>query len=75
MPLIIGAGAVGTILAGYLGRARRPVRLYLREKDVDRFQHAQHLLIDRVTGGPPIQTGKPALTCLLYTSPSPRDRG
>ena len=65
MPLIIGAGAVGTILAGYLGRARRPVRLYLREKDVDRFQHAQHLLIDRVTGGPPIQTGKPALTTRL----------
>lgn len=68
MPLIIGAGAVGTILAGYLSRARRPVRLYLRDKDVERFQHAQHLLIDRVTGGPPIQAGKPALTTRLDLS-------
>ncbi len=65
MALIVGAGAVGTILAGYLARAKRPVRMYIREKDLDAFQHAQQLLIDRVTGGPPLKCSKPALTTKL----------
>lgn len=60
--MIIGAGAVGTILAGYLLRARRPVRMYIRERDVERFGHAQQLVIERATGGPPLRCGKPALT-------------
>lgn len=65
MVLIVGAGAVGTILAGYLTAARQPVKLFTRAKDVDAFQHAQHLAVDRVTGGPPLLGHKPSLTTAL----------
>lgn len=65
MVLIVGAGAVGTILAGYLDAARQPVKLYTRAKDVDAFQHAQQLSVDRITGGPPLIGHKPGLTTSL----------
>lgn len=65
MVLIVGAGAVGTILAGYLDAAKQPVKLFTRAKDVDAFQHAQNLSVDRITGGPPLIGHKPGLTTSL----------
>ena len=63
--LIVGAGAVGTILTAYLVSARQQVKVYVREKDRDGFEHAQNVCIDRVTGGPALITAKPALTLSL----------
>ena len=65
MVLIVGAGAVGTILAGYLDAAKQAVKLFTRAKDVDAFQHAQNLSVDRITGGPPLIGHKPGLTTSL----------
>lgn len=62
MILIVGAGAVGTILAAHLAAARQPVKLYVRDKDLAAFEQAQQLCVDRVTGGPPLTAPKPVLT-------------
>ena len=60
MILVVGAGAVGTTLAAYLMKARQSVRLLIRERDMEKFQAAPQLTVERIA-------------CLLYTSPSPRD--
>ena len=60
--LVIGAGAVGTILTAHMVSARRDVKVFVREKDREAFEKAQNVTVDRVTGGPPIVTAKPGLT-------------
>jgi 2-dehydropantoate 2-reductase len=65
MVLIIGAGAVGTILASYLAAAGRPIKLYAREADLAAFSAADRICIDRVTGRPPLIAPKPVLTTSL----------
>ncbi len=46
MILILGSGAVGTVLAGRLVAAGRDVRLYVRQRDVSIFQSVESLRID-----------------------------
>lgn len=67
MILIVGAGAVGTILAAHLMAAQRvPLKLYVREKDVPAMQTAQELRVDHVLNGrPALVTAKPPLTTAL----------
>ena len=57
--VVVGAGAVGCYFGGMLARAGQQVTL------VARPQHVQAIA----------QHGLRVQTCLLYTSPSPRDRG
>ena len=65
--IIIGGGAVGTILATYLMAARQPVKLLIREKDLAAYQAARDLRTDHVNG-PPLVTQKPALATALDLS-------
>ncbi|WP_348673008.1 2-dehydropantoate 2-reductase [uncultured Abyssibacter sp.] len=58
---VIGAGAVGTVLAAHLVRAGHAVKLVIRDEDVPAMQSVRHLRVDRVTGGPPLTVDKPAL--------------
>lgn len=60
--LIIGAGAVGTVLAAHLMRAGAGVRVYSREADLPGLQGVRQLRLDRVTGRPPLTADKPVLT-------------
>ena len=60
--LVIGAGAVGTVLATHLVRAGHGVKLAIRENEVPSLQSLRHLRVDRVTGGPPLIADKPHLT-------------
>ncbi len=46
MILILGSGAVGTVLAGRLVAGGHDVRLYARDKDVSAFQSVERLRID-----------------------------
>lgn len=62
--LIIGAGAVGTVLMAYLQRAGQPVRILLREKDLPAYQGLHELRMERV-GGATLVTSAPALTTQL----------
>lgn len=66
--LIIGAGAIGTVLAGYLVAARQSVRIAILESECDQFSRVDCLRVDRITGRPPLLVPKPQLT----TSPRPR---
>ena len=59
---VIGAGAVGTVLATHLVRAGHAVRLSIREADLPSMQSVRHLRVDRVTGGPPLTVDKPPLS-------------
>jgi 2-dehydropantoate 2-reductase len=59
--LIIGAGAVGTVLAAHLLRAGRPVAFYLRDKDLPAFRDARELRLERAGGGAPLVTPVPAI--------------
>ena len=59
--LIIGAGAVGTVLAAYLLQAGRPVAFYLREKDLPAYREGRQLRLDHASGGEPLVTPAPAL--------------
>lgn len=59
MILVIGAGAVGTILATYLSAAGREVGLYTRDKDIQRFQSVKQMRVD-----PPQAGGTPMLAPL-----------
>lgn len=61
MLAIVGPGAVGTVLAGYLGAAGRPLRLIGTQQDIAAAQHAEALLVARVTGGPPLRLPRPPL--------------
>jgi 2-dehydropantoate 2-reductase len=58
--LIIGAGAVGTVLAAYLMQAGRPVAFYLREKDLAVYRQAQQLRLEHASGAAPIVMPVPA---------------
>ncbi|MGB1563957.1 MAG: ketopantoate reductase family protein [Sinimarinibacterium flocculans] len=64
MMLVVGAGAVGTILCAHLTAARRePAKLYVREKDVETLQTVQTLRVEHAGAGhPPIVAPKPQLT-------------
>ena len=64
MVLIIGPGAVGTILAAYLSRAGQPVNLLIREKYRAGFEAAPALRVDRV-GGSTLTAPKPVFTTSL----------
>lgn len=59
--LIIGTGAVGTILAGYLTKARHKLLCCVREEDLGDFEAAPKLKIERVGGGPPMEFPTPPL--------------
>lgn len=61
MILVVGAGAVGTILATYLSAAGREVGLYTRDKDLARFEAITQLRVD-----PPQAAGT------AVTAPRPR---
>jgi 2-dehydropantoate 2-reductase len=58
--LIIGAGAVGTVLAAYLMQAGRPVAIYLREKDLAAYRQARQLRLEHASGAAPIVMPVPA---------------
>lgn len=60
--LIIGAGAIGTVLTGYLLAARRKTRVAILEEEVAGVSAADDLCIDRITGRPPLRVQKPPFT-------------
>lgn len=60
--LIIGAGAIGTVFAGYLIAARQPLRVAERAENIDAIARQEHLQIDRITGRPPLRVPKPTLS-------------
>lgn len=64
MMLVVGAGAVGTILCAYLTAAKRePVKLYVREKDVATLQTVQDIRVEHPGAQfPPVVAPKPQLT-------------
>jgi 2-dehydropantoate 2-reductase len=64
MILIVGAGAVGTIVSAYLTAAKRePVKLYVREKDVAALQTVQDIRVEHAgSTHPPVVASKPLLT-------------
>jgi 2-dehydropantoate 2-reductase len=64
MIVIIGGGAVGTILGAYLMAARQPTTLLIRDKDVSAYQTATEMRVDTVNGRPLI-AHKPALSTTL----------
>ena len=64
MNLIVGAGAVGTILATYLKAAGRPVRLLIRERDRAAYEAAKEIRTDAING-PPVIAPKPEITTKL----------
>lgn len=65
MILIVGPGAVGTILATHLAAAGQKLTLLIRDKDAARYQRAPQLQVDRVDGRPPLIAPKPPLTTKL----------
>lgn len=70
MMLIVGAGAVGTILAAYAANAGKcPLRLYVRDIDLAAVQGVEQVCVDHVLGGrPALKVAKPALTQSLDLS-------
>lgn len=60
MILIIGPGAVGTILAAHLRAAGRPVRLLVRERSLSAYQQATEMRLERV-GRTPLVAPKPEI--------------
>jgi 2-dehydropantoate 2-reductase len=58
--LIIGAGAVGTVLAAYLLQAGRPVAFYLRGKDLPAYRGLAELRLEYASGAAPLVTAAPA---------------
>ena len=66
MILIVGAGAVGTILATHLAAAGRDVGLYARAKDVERFGGVEHVRTDVPDEGrPALVAPRPKLVTTL----------
>lgn len=66
MILVIGAGAVGTILATYLSAAGREVGLYTRDKDLARFQSLKQMRVDPPQAGDsPVLARPPTLVRTL----------
>lgn len=64
MMLVVGAGAVGTILAAYLGRAGRlPQKIYVRDKDLAALQDVNQIRVENAgSRQAPVSVAKPALT-------------
>ncbi len=64
MMLVVGAGAVGTILTAYLARAgREPLKLYVRDKDLAAMQAASEIRIEHSgSSRPPVVAARPQLT-------------
>lgn len=62
MNLIIGTGAVGTVLAAYLTRARQKVHCCVQESELAEFEAARVIKLERVTGGPPLEFSAPPLS-------------
>lgn len=65
MILIVGAGAVGTILATHLAAAGREVGLYTRAKDIERFNMLDTLRVDFPDGRAPLLAPRPRLVTTL----------
>jgi 2-dehydropantoate 2-reductase len=65
MILIVGAGAVGTTLAGYLMAAGQSVRLLIRDRDIAKYHATPQLTVEKVAGGAPLTVPKPELTTKL----------
>src|SRR5262245_17639879 len=66
MILLVGAGAVGTILATYLAAAgREPLSLYVRDKDKAALDAAPQLQVDDVDGGTLLTAPRPGFTSSL----------
>lgn len=61
MQVIIGAGAVGTVLAGLLSAAGRNVCVVCRDNEIGALADADAITIDRVMGRPPLTVRKPLL--------------
>lgn len=61
MILIVGAGAVGTILGAHLAAAGRELGLYTRPKDRARFDVIEHLRVDFPDQRPPLLAPRPRL--------------
>ncbi|MBE0613964.1 MAG: hypothetical protein IH604_09890 [Burkholderiales bacterium] len=68
MILTVGAGAVGTTLAGYLMAAHQPVRLLIRDRNTARCQSVAQLTVDNALGSAPLVVPKPELTTKLDVS-------
>ena len=64
MVLIIGPGAVGTVLAAYLSRAGQRVKLLIREKYRTGFEAAPALRVDR-SGAESLTAPKPSFATTL----------
>ena len=64
MILLVGAGAVGTILAAHIAAGRRePLRIYARAKDLPGMSAAPALRVDTVSAAQPLLVAdKPQLT-------------
>ncbi|TXH05232.1 MAG: ketopantoate reductase family protein [Nevskiaceae bacterium] len=66
MILLIGPGAVGTVLATHLAAAKRlPLKLYVRERSLAAMQAVSELRVDRPGKTPPLQAARPGLTTQL----------
>ncbi len=66
MNLVIGAGAVGTILSAYLSLGHQAPKLFVRDKDKQRLQSLAELKVSHVASGRAgIQLPKPALSTSL----------
>lgn len=65
MILIVGAGAVGTILTTHLAAAGRDVRLYARPKDVGRFEAIAQVRTEFADGRPALWAPRPRLVTTL----------
>ncbi len=66
---VIGAGAVGTILAAHLAETRHSPRLIVREQDLDRMASVDCLRVDRVTAHGCLEVPKPAISTQYEFSP------
>lgn len=67
--LVIGAGAVGTLLAAHLARAGRPVQVYAREKDLAAFGSCATVRVDDDHGQRLCEAPRPALCRDLRPEP------
>lgn len=65
MVLMIGAGAVGTILAAYLSAAKQPVKLLVRKKYWAQYSATPALVVDRADGRTLLAAAKPELTTVV----------
>lgn len=60
--LVLGAGAVGTTLAGFLARGGHEVTLWLRPQRIAAWQHVEQLVVAHAETGELLRIPRPALT-------------